>query len=106
MAECFNGYVGNRGGIPIVEATQSSAGSATTNAIYTLPCHVFGRGCKGIMVVNFLGATDTAVTGVNISVGGSTRPLLSSAGNALTALTTGYHIIVFDKPNNKLNLIV
>nr|DAG96275.1 MAG TPA: hypothetical protein [Crassvirales sp.] len=106
MAECFNGYVGNRGGIPIVDATQSSAGSATTNAIYTLPCHVFGRGCKGIMVVNFLGATDTAVTGVNISVGGSTRPLLSSAGNALTTLTTGYHIIVFDKPNNKLNLIV
>lgn len=106
MAECFNGYVGNRGGIPIVDATQSSAGSATTNAIYTLPCHVFGKGCKGIMVVNFLGATDTAVTGVNISVGGSTRPLLSSAGNALTTLTTGYHIIVFDKPNNKLNLIV
>lgn len=106
MAECFNGYVGNRGGIPIVDATQSSAGSATTNAIYTLPSHVFGKGCKGIMVVNFLGATDTAVTGVNISVGGSTRPLLSSAGNALTTLTTGYHIIVFDKPNNKLNLIV
>lgn len=106
MAECFNGYVGNRGGIPIVDATQSSAGSATTNAIYTLPSHVFGKGCKGIIVVNFLGATDTAVTGVNISVGGSTRPLLSSAGNALTTLTTGYHIIVFDKPNNKLNLIV
>lgn len=106
MAECFNGYVGNRGGIPIVDATQSNAGSATTNAIYTLPSHVFGKGCKGIMVVNFLGATDTAVTGVNISVGGSTRPLLSSAGNALTTLTTGYHIIVFDKPNNKLNLIV
>ena len=106
MAECFNGYVGNRGGIPIVDAIQSSAGSATTNAIYTLPSHVFGKGCKGIIVVNFLGATDAVVTGVNISVGGSTRPLLSSAGNALTTLTTGYHIIVFDKPNNKLNLIV
>ena len=106
MAECFNGYVGNRGGIPVVEATQSSAGSATTNAIYTLPSHVFGRGCKGIIVVNFLGATDATVTGVDISVSGSTRPLLSSAGNALTTLTTGYHIIVFDKPNNRLNLIV
>lgn len=34
------------------------------------------------------------------------RELLSSAGEALTTLTTGYHIIVFDKPNNKLNLIV
>lgn len=106
MAECFNGYVGNRGGVPIVDATQSSAGSATTNAIYTLPCHVFGRGCKGIIVVNFLGATAATVTGVNISVGGSTRPLLSPTGAALTTLTTGYHIIVFDKPNNKLNLVV
>lgn len=106
MTECFNGYVGNRGGIPVVEAAQSSAGSATTNAIYTLPCHVFGRGCKGIIVVNFLGATAAAITGVDISVGGSTRPLLSSAGDAITTLTTGYHIIVFDKPNNKLNLIV
>ena len=106
MTECFNGYVGNRGGVPVVEAAQSSAGSATTNAIYTLPCHVFGRGCKGIIVVNFLGATAAAVTGVDISVGGSTRPLLSSAGDVITTLTTGYHIIVFDKPNNKLNLIV
>lgn len=72
----------------------------------TLPCHVFGKGCKGIIVVNFLGATAAAVTGVNISVGGSTRPLLSNAGNALTTLTTGFHIITFDKPNNRLNLIV
>lgn len=106
MAECFNGYVGNRGGVPIVDATQSSAGSTTTNAIYTLPCHIFGRGCKGIIVVNFLGATAATVTGVNISVGGSTRPLLSPTGEALTTLTTGFHIIAFDKPNNRLNLIV
>lgn len=106
MAECFNGYIGNRGGIPVVEATQSNAGSATTDAIYTLPCHVFGKGCKGIIVVNFLGATAATVTGVQISVSGSTRPLLDAAGAPLTTLTTGYHIIVFDKPNNKLNLIV
>lgn len=106
MAECFNGYVGNRGGIPFVDATLSSAGSTTTNAIYTLPSHVFGRGCKGIIVVNFLGATAATVTGVNISVSGSTRPLLSSSGEALTTLTTGLHIIMFDKPNNRLNLIV
>ena len=65
MAECFNGYIGNRGGIPIIEAAQSSAGSATTNAIYTLPCHVFGKGCKGIIVVNFLGATAAAVAPIN-----------------------------------------
>lgn len=106
MTECFSGYVGNRGGIPIVEATQSNAGSTTTNAIYTLPCHIFGKGCKGVIVVNFLGASADTVTGVTISVSGSTRELLSSAGESLTTLATGYHIIVFDKPNNKLNLIV
>lgn len=106
MAECFNLFIGNRGGIPIVDATQSNAGSATTDAIYVLPCHVFGRCCKGIIVANFLGATDATVTGVNISVNGSTRPLLSSTGEPLTTLTTGYHIIVFDKPNNQLSLIV
>lgn len=106
MTECFNGYVGNRGGVPIVEATQSNAGSATTNAIYTLPCHVFGKGCKGIIVINFLGATAATVTGITISVSGSTRPLLSATGEPITTLTSGYHIIVFDKPNNSLNLIV
>ena len=104
--ECLNGYVGNRGGMPIVEANQSNAGSATTNAIYILPAHVFGRGCKGIIVVNFLGATAATVTGVTISVNGSTRELFSSTDEPLTTLPTGYHIIVFDKPNNKLNLVV
>lgn len=106
MAEVMNGYIGNRGGIPIVEASQSNAGSATTNAIYVLPPHVFGRGCKGIMVVNFLGATAAAVTGVTLSVNGSTREILSATGEPLTTLATGYHIIVFDKPNNKLNIII
>lgn len=104
--ETFIGYIGNRGGIPIVDASQSNAGSATTDAIYVLPAHVFGRSCKGILVVNFLGATAATVTGVTISVNNSTRPLLSSTGEPLTTLTTGYHIIVFDKPNNQLNLIV
>lgn len=35
-----------------------------------------------------------------------TLPLLASNGEALTALTAGLHIIVFDKQNNKLQLIV
>lgn len=106
MLEIFNEYIGNRGGIPIVNATQSSAGSATTDAIYVLPPHVFGRGCKGIMVVNFLGASDATVTGVTISVNGSTRPLLGADDATLTTIATGYHILVFDKSNDKLNLIV
>lgn len=36
----------------------------------------------------------------------SLLPLLASNGEALTALTEGLHIIVFDKQNNKLQLIV
>lgn len=36
----------------------------------------------------------------------SLLPLLASNGEALTALTAGLHIIVFDKQNNKLQLIV
>lgn len=36
----------------------------------------------------------------------NTLPLLTSNGEALTALTEGLHIIVFDKQNNKLQLIV
>lgn len=36
----------------------------------------------------------------------SLLPLLMCNGEALTALTEGLHIIVFDKQNNKLQLIV
>ena len=104
--ECLNGYIGNRGGIPIVEASQSNAGSTTTDAIYVLPNHVFGKGCKGIIIVNFLGASATAVTGVMLSVNGSSRELLNRTDEPVTTIGAGYHIIVFDKPNNKLNLIV
>ena len=39
-------------------------------------------------------------------VNNNTLPLLASNGEALTALTAGLHIIVFDKQNNKLQLIV
>lgn len=59
----------------------------------------------GIMVINFNAATTTA-TGFEIMVNNSTLPLLASDGDPLTALTAGLHIIVFDKQNNKLQLIV
>lgn len=57
------------------------------------------------MVINFNAATTTA-TGFEIMVNNNTLPLLASNGEALTALTEGLHIIVFDKQNNKLQLIV
>lgn len=47
-----------------------------------------------------------AATGFEIMVNNNTLPLLASNGEALTALTEGLHIIVFDKQNNKLQLMV
>lgn len=102
----FNEYIGNRGGIPLVAATQTTAGSATANAIFSMPNHTFRvMGIAGIMVVNFNAATTTA-TGFEMMVNNVTLPLLAANGEALTSLTEGLHIIVFDKQNNKLQLIV
>lgn len=103
---CNDFHVGNRGGIPIVDATQSNAGSATTNAVYSLPCHVFaGRSCRNAVLVNFLSATAAAVTGVTLSVNGSTRPLLNGDGTPITTLAAGWRWIVVDKANNTINLV-
>jgi len=102
----YNEFIGNRGGIPLVAATQTTAGSATANAIFTMPNHTFRvMGVAGIMVINFNAATTTA-TGFEMMVNNSTLPLLASNGEALTALTEGLHIVVFDKQNNKLQLVV
>ena len=102
----FNEFIGNRGGIPLVTATQTTAGSATANAVFSMPNHTFRvMGVAGIMVINFNAATTTA-TGFEIMVNNVSLPLLANNGEALTALTEGLHIIVFDKQNNKLQLIV
>lgn len=102
----YNEYIGNRGGIPLVAATQTTAGSASANAVFSMPNHTFRvMGVAGIMVVNFNAATTTA-TGFEITVNNINLPLLGSNGEALTSLTGGLHIIVFDKQNNKLQLIV
>lgn len=99
-------FIGNRGGIPLSNATQTDAGSSTTNAIYEMPNHVFRFvGLRGIIIVNFNAAVTTA-TGITISVNGSTLPMTSNNDEAVTALTAGIHILLFDKPSNKLQLIV
>jgi hypothetical protein len=62
----FNEFIGNRGGIPLVAATQTTAGSATANAVFSMPNHTFrAMGVTGIMVINFSAATTTA-TGFDI----------------------------------------
>jgi len=102
----YNEYIGNRGGIPLVAATQTTAGSSTANAVFSMPNHTFrAMGVAGIMVINFSAATTTA-TGFEMSVNNVTLPLLASNGEALTSLTEGLHIVVFDKQNNKLQLVV
>lgn len=99
-------YVGNRGGIPLSNATQTNAGSATTDAVYEMPNHVFRFvGLRGLIIVNFNAAVTTA-QGVTISVNNSTLPLTSNNDEAVTTLTAGIHILLFDKPSNKLQLIV
>jgi len=101
-----NEFIGNRGGIPIGNATQSSAGSSTTDAAYTMPNHTFRFvGLRGLIVVNFSAAVTTA-TGINITVNDSSLALTSNNDEAVTALTAGIHILLFDKPSNKLQLIV
>lgn len=51
-------------------------------------------------------STTTTATGFEMMVNNVTLPLLASNGEALTALTAGLHIVVFDKQNNRLQLIV
>ena len=56
--------IGNRGGVPYVIAKQASAGSTTTNAVYTLPNHVFRfLGPAGLMVISIDTASAATVTG-------------------------------------------
>ena len=102
----YNEYIGNRGGIPLVAATQTTAGSATANAVFSMPNHTFrAMGIASIIVINFNAATTTA-TGFEMMVNNVTLPLLNSSGAALTSLTEGLHIVVFDKQNNKLQLVI
>ena len=102
-----NGLIGNRGGIPFVDATQTDAGSATTNAVYTLPDHTFRFiGGVGLMCVNVQTAAASTVTGVDVSVNGSVLTMTDGAGAALTTVTVGEHIVAFNKYKNTLKLLV
>lgn len=101
-----NEYIGNRGGIPLVAATQTIAGSESTNAVFSMPNHTFRAvGNAGIVVVNFNAAT-TEATGFTLEVNNVKLSLLGAQGDALTSLAAGLHILVFDKLNNKLQLVV
>lgn len=98
--------IGNRGGIATVYATQTSAGSATTDASYTLPDHAFRiSGPAGIIIATMDKEVATA-TGITVSVNGNNHPLVDAEGEPLTILTAGDHIITFNRVANTLKLIV
>lgn len=99
-------YIGNRGGIPLINATQTDAGSSTTNAAFSLPNHTFRNvGLRGLIVVDFNAAITTA-TGIVATVNNDNLAITSSQDDPLTTLTAGLHILLFDKPSNKLQLII
>lgn len=102
-----NGYIGNRGGIPYVAATLSNEGSASTNAVYTLPNHVFRfLGQAGLIVVDIPVSTAATVTGVELQVNSQVLPLTNNADGALTTLAAGAHLLSFNKTTNRIILFV
>lgn len=101
-----NQLIGNRGGVPFITASLVNAGSATTDAVYSLPNHTFRfLGCSGLMVVTIPTATDATVTGVSISVNNQLTPLTTNTGAALTTLAAGTYLIGFNKSTNSLILL-
>lgn len=100
-------YIGNRGGVPLIDATLATAGTESTAAVYSIPNHTFRFiGNAGIVVVNFDTAT-TSATGITFQTNnGQTQTLTSSAGTAVTTVTIGLHLAVFNKHTNTLSLIV
>lgn len=102
----MNEYIGNRGGIPCVIATQTSPGSADSNAVYMLPNHCFRFvGNRGIMVAYFTADSEPDIPGVSITSNDTTLPILKADGSAVTSLSSGYHLLVFDKATNTLNFL-
>jgi hypothetical protein len=100
-----NVLIGNRGGIPTVRATQSSVGSATADASYTLPDHTFRFiGPAGLVIVTFSDAV-TGVLGIDLVVNESTLALTDAEGDPLTEITAGDHLITFNKVSNTIKLV-
>ncbi len=100
-------YIGNRNGIPLIDATLTTAGTDSTVAVYTIPNHTFRFiGNAGLVVVNLDSAT-TSATSISFQTNnGQTQTLTSSTGMTLTSVTIGLHIVLFNKHTNTLSLII
>lgn len=97
--------IGNRGGIPFVVATQKSSGDASTNAIYTLPNHIFRfLGPVGVIIVTIKNAASD-VLGVTVQVNDQSLTLTKNNGEAVTNVEIADYAIVFNKINNTLKVL-
>lgn len=102
----MSNIIGNRGGIVYTTATQTDAGSTTTNAVYTLPNHTFRfLGPAGLMIVNIPTVTASTVTGVSFSVNNQTLALTDNTGAALTTLAAAEYLVSFNKTANTLKTL-
>lgn len=102
----MSNIIGNRGGVVYTTATQTDAGSSTTNAIYTLPNHTFRfLGPAGLIVVTVPTASAATVTGVTISVNNQTLTLTDNTGAALTTLAAADYLVSFNKTTNTLKTL-
>lgn len=99
--------IGNRGGVPYVIAKQASAGSTTTNAVYTLPNHVFRfLGPAGLMVISIDTASAATVTGITLSSNDNQLTLTTNVGAEITTLPVGDHLVSFNKVANTIKLFI
>ena len=99
--------IGNRGGIVYTIATQIDGGSSTTNAVYTLPDHIFRYlGPVGIMIVTFPVGSTSTIQGISVQVNNYTLSLTNAQGVALTSPPdAGDYILSFNKVANTLKLL-
>ena len=101
----MSNYIGNRGGILFIEATLVTAGSSSTNAIYSIPNNTFRwSGPVGLVIIEFKTASGT-VTGVELQANGQTQTLTDYTGSAITDLDVGTYTAVYNKYNNTFKLI-
>lgn len=99
--------IGNRGGVPYVIAKQANAGSTTTNAVYTLPNHVFRfLGPAGLMVISIDTASAATVTGITLSSNDNQLTLTNNVGAEITTLPAGDHLVSFNKVANTIKLFI
>ena len=101
----MSNYIGNRGGILFIEPSLTTAGSSSTNAIYSIPNNTFRWASPvGLVILNFTTASGT-VTGITLQSNGQSQALTDNTGAAITDLAIGTYSAVYNKYNNTFRLL-